>query len=1251
MRILAIRGQNVASLADQFTIDFSVEPLRSAGLFAITGETGAGKSSILDAMCLALYGKCPRLSAEGSDDDVPDTSGKVIKSTDARSCLRRGATQGGAEVDYVGIDGITYRASWTARRARGRSTGTLQAVTRDLKQVESGQVVESQNLLVNAAVERTTGFTYDEFRRTVLLAQGDFDAFLRADVNSRAGLLEKITGTSIYREISGRVFQRNALAQESVNQLEARRGEHRLKSDQERTAIEAESAQLSAETASDDVVRQDLDRCIGIWDRLAAAQRHLQDAKVAATVATSGVAAVAEKRAFLEQLEKVEPLRTLYERVGERALELAQAEVTTLEAQRHSAEAEAVSATFAGAFAVAERKLADEEAAFKAFGPEWDRAGQLDAQVMTAGQEVAAAAERVAAAEATHTDASLEAEALQKREGKARSRYTTAEKECARLGLLRPLVERWDEVVQKLDAREQLHGNLATLIAAIGRSGVETARFEARLADLQGADLADQQARALLVTEVERLDEALSAWDADAVENRSGQLAILGGLIVDLSKSAREHDVAQAERKKAEARWAAASTALENAANKERLASGESVAASATAQTLTTPVARAEAAISETAKALRLRLVPGESCPVCGSTEHPVHADSALLELAKELRADLEQALANRAAADEAIVAAKGDAAVAEAAIGEAQESGLRFIEAATQSAQRYSEIYVTAQEIVGSLGLPLDLPLEANGAAVALRKEEEFVRAQLISSKQATEEIVTIRRDRADRSAQRDKLTSAIEQRVPVREKASGELAAASQTLALARQEQVATQGLLSSGRDELAPLLSPARLPVATLDRDPVAGRANLLMQVGAWRTATDAFVASERELQRLVPQAAAAAAKAGNADAALGSSRKERIARQAKLDQLLSDRTPLLSGEATETHRSRVNAQRLAAQEAKALAAQALEKARTNSAATKSTFEAASKNRKNTLVHLEQAVTMRTAALERLGLEEKAAAALLDEPPENVAAFRSLIAAADLAVVQAINMAAARKADLAAVQADGLPEKAREALAIELGVVDLRQNERRERIGAIGAILRADDEIRATLSGLDAAIASAKKDAEVWAAVNVAIGSSNGDKFSRFAQGITLDFLVALANQRLAELRPRYRLARADGALALHVIDSDMGDEVRSTRSLSGGERFLVSLSLALALSGLGGRRSLASTLFIDEGFGSLDSDSLEAALEALEALQSQGRTVGVISHVEALKDRIAVQIRVSKQGGGRSKVSVIAPETWH
>ncbi|MGO4855353.1 SbcC/MukB-like Walker B domain-containing protein [Phaeovulum sp. W22_SRMD_FR3] len=106
-------------------------------------------------------------------------------------------------------------------------------------------------------------------------------------------------------------------------------------------------------------------------------------------------------------------------------------------------------------------------------------------------------------------------------------------------------------------------------------------------------------------------------------------------------------------------------------------------------------------------------------------------------------------------------------------------------------------------------------------------------------------------------------------------------------------------------------------------------------------------------------------------------------------------------------------------------------------------------------------------------------------------------------------------------------------------------------------------------------------------------------------------------------------------------LHVIDQDMADETRSTRSLSSGERFLISLSLALALSGLGGRGALSETLFIDEGFGSLDAASLDMAIDALEALQGQGRTIGIISHVGAMKDRIPNQIRVRPAGPGRSE----------
>ena len=119
MRILKIAGQNIASLADAFVLDLTAEPLRSAGLFAITGQTGAGKSSILDALCLALYGDAPRLASGSRQDEVPDAGGEVIKAQDPRAMLRRGAVHGWAAVTFTGIDGQIYEAKWTARRRSG----------------------------------------------------------------------------------------------------------------------------------------------------------------------------------------------------------------------------------------------------------------------------------------------------------------------------------------------------------------------------------------------------------------------------------------------------------------------------------------------------------------------------------------------------------------------------------------------------------------------------------------------------------------------------------------------------------------------------------------------------------------------------------------------------------------------------------------------------------------------------------------------------------------------------------------------------------------------------------------------------------------------------------------------------------------------------------------------------------------------------------------------------------------------------
>ncbi len=163
--------------------------------------------------------------------------------------------------------------------------------------------------------------------------------------------------------------------------------------------------------------------------------------------------------------------------------------------------------------------------------------------------------------------------------------------------------------------------------------------------------------------------------------------------------------------------------------------------------------------------------------------------------------------------------------------------------------------------------------------------------------------------------------------------------------------------------------------------------------------------------------------------------------------------------------------------------------------------------------------------------------------------------------------------------------------------------------------------------------------------WIALSDLIGHHSGKAFQQFAQSLTLDLLVAHANRQLEELAPRYQLMRVPGYdLELQLIDRDLGDDVRTIRSLSGGETFLVSLSLALSLASVASSSTNVETLFIDEGFGTLDARSLEIALAALDTLQAGGRQVGIISHVPGLAERVGVQVAVVPRGPANSVVRI-------
>ena len=221
MKILAIRGCNLASLAGEFEIDLARGPLAAAGVFAIVGPTGAGKSTLLDAMCAALFDRTPRLANHsqfkvGRTDDDPATLG----SQDVRTLLRRGAASGYAEVDFESGDRRRYRARWAVRRARGTSDGNLQDVQVSLAALDAdARICErlggTKTETLKAIVERL-GLTFDQFRRSALLAQGDFAAFLRADGKDRSELLERMTGTEIYSRLSIAAHLRAALAEQQL---------------------------------------------------------------------------------------------------------------------------------------------------------------------------------------------------------------------------------------------------------------------------------------------------------------------------------------------------------------------------------------------------------------------------------------------------------------------------------------------------------------------------------------------------------------------------------------------------------------------------------------------------------------------------------------------------------------------------------------------------------------------------------------------------------------------------------------------------------------------------------------------------------------------------------------------------------------------------------------------------------------------------------------------------------------------------
>jgi exonuclease SbcC len=1239
MRILALRGHNLASLAEPFAIDLEAEPLAGAGLFAITGETGAGKSTLLDALCLALYGDFPRI-AEGSDQTLPDVGVETIKAKDPRNILRRGAARGSAEVDFVGLDGARYRATWSVNRARGRADGRLQAATRLLvKLAPDGEAAEpiAEKTAVTAAVEALTDLTFDQFRRTVVLAQGEFDAFLAANEAERADLLEKITGTEIYARLSREAFDVAKAAREAVERARERLAAVGVLEPAVRDEKLARRDAILAELATLDTRLAAANAALALHDRRDAARTAAADADARAANAAAEVEATRAERMRLSAIGRAATLRPVFDRLAAARRAEARAVEALDEAKKRLELAtplygEARTARDAANAAV--RAVVEEIEALK---PAWTAAAALDERILGAARAVAEAETPAAAARQERDEAATRLRDLAARRADVVTRLAALRAEAERRPAVAALVDAFDAVDERLVERASVRARRLDAETRRTQALADATAATEALAALDGAAAARREERTTLEVETTRLRGILADLRMEETAARDAGLARLAAEVAALLPVAREAAAAttladrlagEADAARAEAETAATTLAPlvgERETVQCRLAEGEA------ARRLADALDDAHAA------ALRETLVEGAPCPVCGATDHPILTDPSVRAALEALRAERRGLEARLSALDGEIADLDRRRSAAETR----RDTLAAHLADARGRKDTAGAALAAAEDRIAALRPADGLdPGAGEDRWTTFAARIEDARAPLAEAR-ARADATRLALDAAGtRLAVLDRARDA---EAPERTRLAEAAAEAERRRAVAETTIAEAAHRIGEIDARLALHLEPLDLGPADLDTRGDAIRRRLHEVAVARRTAAAEAARLAEEEQGLERDALVVSAALERAERALATAEATLAAARTQHAAYVAERAGLLDGVPTAIHREERDRRRAEAEAARDRAVSALDAARRehDEAITRVT------ERKEVLIGLEeessQASTVRDHALAAADLDLAETATLLAVPAEEVETLAARLRTIDEAARAAATEAAARRRDLFALEAEAAETADRAVAAADLASARTLGETLNRELGALGEALSADDEARRRAGDIESEIAGLTEEAAVHAAVEAAIGSADGAKFRRFAQGITLDRLAALADRHLATLAPRYRLQRTEG-LGLAIVDRDMGDETRSTRSLSGGERFLASLALALALSGLEGRRGFVDTLFVDEGFGSLDAATLDVAIDALESLQSEGRRVGVISHVPALQRRVPVQIRIRRAGLGRSRVEI-------
>lgn len=986
MKILAIRGRNLASLEGDFEIDFTVEPLLSAGIFAISGPTGAGKSTLLDTMCLALFARTPRTDqAKENNVKLQDVSNEQLSQSDPRFLLRRGTSSGFAEVDFMALNGHRYRTRWSVARARDKENGRLQNPRLALYNLDKEEEEQGTRSDLQARIIDLIGLTFEQFTRSVLLAQNDFSTFLKAEQGEKASLLEKLTGTELYSAISRQIFERNARAKEAFDLIQTRIQGIELLTDEEENDLRT---------------------------RLAGTEKELQRVEKAK----------AEQQALQEAVRSIEQQITIRQRQQKEAADKLVHATELLTVARHEYEK-----------GVEEQQQS--EARFKSLQQEILQARKLDIQLDTAIRDL------------SHSEQQLKNVMLRKEE--AEKKYQAAvlrrrqgAEEIARLTAWRERYKKKERIAEQLsalllhlDAASATRSGMEAAVRSIETLRQEMAALNKQLSDLQQTSANKQQALKRAEADYRNLEEELKAVDAPALDKQ-------------IEKLRQEREQLLIEQARLEA--------------------------------------------SGNIKDLRGRLQDGQPCPVCGSTHHPF-ANQVPVAPVSALTLQLQD-LSNK------------------------------------------KETYVAHTRHLTRLQQQL-LQLHKELADSEAACKEMAGKQQLAASRQEREEAI------------------------------------------VKEQSTLLTQSLSAADL-----LFGNSEWQKAWL-QNPETFRKTLTDFARQWHENTEKLHQLERQESAQKAECESLASFLPSLEKQAEESGQLHEKNRAAFSSLQAERKKLLNGRSADS--------------------------------VEQEYIRRMEELKERLKKLSATQTEQSGIADQTrGIADQIAKDLTE-------------ASADLL---------RRKAALDKWTVDYLDSSGGEPLEVILSRYTQEKTE-------LAFRLRTQTENKAKVSGLQEELNVRRTESERWAKLNELAGSADGAKFRRIAQGYTLDILLNYANVQLRELTRRYRLERVPETLALQVIDRDMCDEVRTVHSLSGGESFLVSLALALGLSSLSSNRMRVESLFIDEGFGSLDAETLRVAMDALESLRTQGRKIGVISHVQEMTERIPVRICVNRAGNGRSFLEVL------